>query len=69
MDYYEIRIVQDGNVTQSGYGSGISACQALENAFASGDIFIPSGTEVFTAFVLNKNGLIFRFDLCTALQL
>lgn len=69
MHDYEVRIIQDGNVVCSSYSYGDSACQALENAFQSGAVYTPSGNDVFTAFVLNQNGLIFRFELGSAIQL
>jgi len=63
MESYDIKLIQNGSEFCRGYCEGISACQALENGLKTGSLFMPSGSDVFEAYVLNQQGLVFRFEL------
>jgi len=63
MESYDIKLIQNGFVFCRGYCEGSSACQALENGFKTGLLFMPSGNDVFEAYALNQQGLVFKFEL------
>jgi hypothetical protein len=63
MEIYDIKLMKNGSEFCRGYCEGSSACQALENGFKTGSLFVSSGSDVFEAYVLNQQGIVFRFGL------